>query len=388
MAGQDDGDPPPKVVESLVLGVVNWWSGKFHRNQVLNLVTRHFLPMEVFEANMQLAKASQIEVPGKKNNTPSRSACEAYAIDLVNNLLELDSQKKKPRILIPSDQLGKVPLDAIAVSEERSVSARLESLEQCVKEVTTNMHRLLNSSDRESAVMPQMPVPSAPPAEDVLQPLVCQSYATTAAAVLPLQPVEQRAGGGHLQPPQQNRERSKSPSVKRKHGESEGDEGFRRQGRPRKTAVGASKVKVDGVGDYQPSLQYYIGNTPGKASPEVIKKVLAKCSEPLLTEGQLEIEEIELLTLEDNPRTKCWRIVVPYKHMSLMENPELYPEGWRSRKFFGSRKGKDKNKNQRLDGDVVDEIMREVENEDRKRNGSQSGSHSQTDGSSGVGNNP
>ena len=103
MAGQDDGDPPPKVVESSVLGVVNWWSGKFHRNQVLNLVTRHFLPMEVFEANMQLAKASQIEVPGKKNNTPSRSACEAYAIDLVNNLLELDSQKKKPRILIPSD---------------------------------------------------------------------------------------------------------------------------------------------------------------------------------------------------------------------------------------------------------------------------------------------
>ena len=238
--------------------------------------------------------------------------------------------------------------------------------------------------------MPQMPVPSAPPpAEDVLQPPVCQSYATATAAVPPLQPTGQAsAGGGHLQPPQQNRGRSKSTSVKRKQGESEDEYGFRRQGRPRKTAVGASKVKVDGVGDYQPSLQYYIGNTPGKARPEVIKKVLAKCSEPLLTEGQLDIEEIELLTLEDNPRTKCWRIVVPFKYMTLMENAELYPEGWRSRKFFGSRKGKDKNKKQRLDGDVVDEIMREMENEVRERNGSQSGSHSRTDGSGGVANYP
>jgi hypothetical protein len=88
----------------------------------------------------------------------------------------------------------------------------------------------------------------------------------------------------------------------------------------RKTAQGASKVKVDGVGVYQPSLQYYIGNnTPGKANSEVIKKVLAKCSEPLLTGDILQVEEIELLT-------KCWRVVVLYKYMSLMDNAELYPE--------------------------------------------------------------
>ena len=126
---------------------------------------------------------------------------------------------------------------------------------------------------------------------------------------------------------------------------------------------------MEGVGDYQPSLQYYIGNTPGKASLEVIKKVLVKCSEPLLTDagaGPLEVEDVELLTLEDNPRTKCWRVVVPYKFMSLMENPVLYPEGWRHRRFFGTRKAKDKddknkNKKLRLEGNVVDEIMKEVE---------------------------
>ena len=149
----------------------------------------------------------------------------------------------------------------------------------------------------------------------------------------------------------ENRGRSKSPSVKRKHDEEENN-GFRTQGRPRKTAQGASKVKVDGVGEYQPSLQYYIGNTPAKANSEVIKKVLAKCSEPLLTGDILQVEDIELLTLEDNPRTKCWRVVVPYKYMSMMDNAELYPEGWRHRKFFGSRKAKDQNKKPRMEENI------------------------------------
>ena len=52
--------------------------------------------------------------------------------------------------------------------------------------------------------------------------------------------------------------------------------------------------------------------------------------------------------------------------MTLMENPELYPQGWRHRKFFGSRtiQIQEKNEQPRLDGDLVDEVMREVE-EDR-----------------------
>ena len=50
--------------------------------------------------------------------------------------------------------------------------------------------------------------------------------------------------------------------------------------------------------------------------------------------------------------------------MSLLENPELYPQGWRHRKFFGSRKIQEKNKQPRWEGNVVDEAMRKVE-EDR-----------------------
>ena len=82
-----------------------------------------------------------------------------------------------------------------------------------------------------------------------------------------------------------------------------------------------------------------------------------------MTDDTLQVEEIELLTQVENPRTKCWRIVVPYKYMSVMENPELYPDGWRYRKFFGSRKVHEKNNQPRLEENIVDEVMREAERE-------------------------
>ena len=376
MAKPGDPDPASQVLESLVLGVISWWTGKFHRNQVLDLVTRHFQPMEVFEASSELARVCNLELPGRKNNTATRSACEAYAIELVNTLLELDDKKIKPRIVIPCDQLGKVPLEALADNTERSVSARLESLETCIKEVTCTMNRMLKSSSKQEFYTPllaTMPTPSAPPLEEevvgcpqvVRAPQlgsVPQNSQQTYASVAGVAAKPLHGGGNQLHPPKQARERSKSPSVKRKS-EDEENSGFKKPGRPRKTTSGASKVSVEGVGTYQPSLQYYIGNTPGKANSDVIKKVLDKCSEPLLTADKLEIEEIELLTQEENPRTKCWRVAVPYRFMSLMENPELYPQGWRSRKFFGSRKGRDQGKKPRLDVDLVDQVMKELDGE-------------------------
>ena len=241
-----------------------------------------------------------------------------------------------------------------------------------MKDVTTTMKMMMNSGSRAPDSMPVMPLPSAPPAEDVVtiavtSPVHGQDSAAAAAAAPQLNGQQTQTHGGHLKP-RVNRVRSKSPSQKRKfdEGDNDGDgqgDGYRKQGRPRITAKGASKVQVEGVGDYQPSLQFYIGNTPGRADSDVIKKVLAKCSQPLLEDGPLEVEEIELLTIEDNPRTKCWRVVVPYKYMSVMENPELYPDGWRYRRFFGSRKAREKNKKPRTEENVVDEIMKEVEKE-------------------------
>ena len=144
--------------------------------------------------------------------------------------------------------------------------------------------------------------------------------------------------------------------------------GFKRQGRPRyqnrPATTGASQVVVEDVGDLQPSLQYYIGNTPGKATDDVIKKVLEKCDAPLL-EGkeQLVIESIQCLTKDLEPRTKCWRVVVPHRFKHIMENNLLYPEGWKYREFVGIfRNPKNTAKKLKMAAEnstIVDEIMAE-----------------------------
>ena len=135
-----EGDNPepgghPVALESSLLGVISWWLGRHTREEVLVLISRHFLPDEVREGNLLLAEACNLqEQPGHKTSI-LRSAGEAYAVDLVNNLDMLGKQKNAPRYLIPSDQLGKVPLGALNVRDEVSVGARLESLELSVKRV-------------------------------------------------------------------------------------------------------------------------------------------------------------------------------------------------------------------------------------------------------------
>ena len=98
------------------------------------------------------------------------------------------------------------------------------------------------------------------------------------------------AGQGGLGGRDAHRVRSRSPQVKRgPDGVEVDEEGFRRPGRPRyqkrEATAGASKVVVEDVGELQPSLQYFIGNTPGKANEDVIKKVLERCAAPLLEDS-------------------------------------------------------------------------------------------------------
>ena len=128
---------------------------------------------------------------------------------------------------------------------------------------------------------------------------------------------------------------------------------------------------VEEVGDLNPSLQYYIGNTPGKADETVIRKVLEKCAVPLqqAEDGPLVLEKIQLLTKEQEPRTKCWRVIVPHKFKALMENSMLYPEGWRYREFVGNLRNSNTGpaaKRTRTNGNsVVDQVM--VEEEQKKQ---------------------
>jgi hypothetical protein len=146
--------------------------------------------------------------------------------------------------------------------------------------------------------------------------------------------------------------------------------------RGRKVAIGKSTVAVDDGGEAAP-LEYYVGNTTPRATPDIIKAVLAKSAAKL--EKDLVVLEVTCLTYGlDTPRSKRWKVKVPYKHKELMEQNDLYPEGWTYRKFFAPRTSNQgtggTNKKQRPDDNLVDEIINEhnlQQQNDSEQNASQ-----------------
>ena len=59
MAG-DTSDTGGQGVESSLLGVTSWWLTKHNRVEVMALVTKHFRPEEMFEANKLLASVCKL----------------------------------------------------------------------------------------------------------------------------------------------------------------------------------------------------------------------------------------------------------------------------------------------------------------------------------------
>ena len=105
--------------------------------------------------------------------------------------------------------------------------------------------------------------------------------------------------------------------------------------------------------------------------------MLVKCAKGVDATTQFSVVEVEQLAVHiENPRTKCWKVVVPYKYKEMREKDELYPPGWTHRKFFGPRKSA-QNKSARQD----DQIVTEVINEKAKENESLASDGAQTAGS-------
>ena len=374
-----DGDTPGGAgvpIESALLGVTNWWLGKHSREEVIVLVSRHFRPEEVFQENLLMAQACQLQVPSKHKNSPLRSAGEAYIVDLVNSMSMLASGGQPPRFLVPSDQLGKVPLGALSIRDEVSVSARLVSLEESMKKVCAVLER--GQTSQSAAVISRLeqleectrnlstkvgqaarfPVPtfasvlaggsssvpdiSVTPPEQQGRALPVEQGDPGASVVGGAGALGTGARGGN-----QIRARTRSTSQKRKADDSnaEGsDTGFKFQGRPRnrKVASGSSQVVVEGVGEYIAPAEFYIGNTDSRTNENIIKTVLTRCAAAVEGGEDLTIEKVELLTKEENPRTKCWKVVVPFRYKGIMEKDEVYPTGWKHRTFFGSRNAREK----------------------------------------------
>ena len=109
--------------------------------------------------------------------------------------------------------------------------------------------------------------------------------------------------------------------------------------KPRKTAVGKGNVNLEalGAGAEAGPIEMYISNTSNTTEEDDIKKVLETTAAGIDITANFKVTKAECLTKDANPRTKCWKVTVPFKFKEFMENDELYPSGWRYRKFFAAR---------------------------------------------------
>ena len=74
----------------------------------------------------------------------------------------------------------------------------------------------------------------------------------------------------------------------------------------------------------QPSYQHFVGNTPGNMEKDTMELVFKELAVPVMEEkglqGPLVIEQCNLLTKEENARTRVWRVVVPDKFKDIRQD--------------------------------------------------------------------
>ena len=339
------GNLYPPVVESLLLSVAAWWRLTHNKNIQIDLIGRNFQQDDVTAAMFSLRSyPGYVDLVGhieRRQQGNRRSAIYAQAQDLVELLDKLDDAKKLPRFVLHCEDLNRATsiMGGLGVRDERAVSARLESLEVGMRKVMEAVQQQGAAGRAERSQTSFLAVPKV-----VVTAPAGGAGATLAGTAAPGGPGARRQVQGGRRASQSG-PRDLSPSQKRARTEEqearprEESPWIKVVKKPRKTAVGKSSIDLEAIGVEAEAgpIEMYISNTSNKSDNDAIKKVLETSAANIDISLNFKVTKVELLTKEANPRTKCYKVTVPFKHRELMENEELYPAGWRYRKFYSAR---------------------------------------------------
>ena len=261
---------------------------------------------------------------------------------------KLDDAKKLPRFVLHCEDLNRATfiMGGLGVRDERAVSARLESLEVGMRKVMEAVQQQGAAGRAERSQTSFLAVPKV-----VVTAPAGGAGAGLAGTAAPGGPGARRQVQGGRRTSQSG-PRDLSPSQKRARTEEQ--EARPREDespwvkvvkKPRKTAVGKSSINLEAIGVEAEAgpIEMYISNTSNKSDNDAIKKALETSAANIDISINFKVTKVELLTKEANPRTKCYKVTVPFKHRELMENDELYPAGWRYRKFYAARNMRNQN---------------------------------------------
>ena len=343
----------------------------------------------MFCAHSSLMKTG--ENVGRHKVSNKRTAGQAQAESLYHLVMKLNHDNKLPRFTVSSEDLGRVSsmVNCLTLRDERSVAARMESLELTMRRMQDSMMNFQQKPVRvrnvQGSQVQEFQEVRAPPTAPTI-PLIVVSdpevptFAGVAARAaglpqqVPRRQVQGQAGGSGagqglvLTEQGYVKVRGRSPSLKRgNEWLTAGNQNPKKVKKTvRKTEVGTSSVDFSDLGAAAQAgpIQFYIGNTFGSSEMETIINVLTKSAQNVDKDVKFEVIDVELLTKEQNPRSKCWKVVVPHHCKAIMERPDMFPPGWRHRRFYGSGGGSSRShKKQRVrSSEELEQEVQEFQN--------------------------
>lgn len=361
----------PGVIDSVVIGTVHMHIKKGVASELVDLVVTSFTQEEILNAKSELIDFMGMAPQGGHNDTAERSAVSLYTKELVAIVQELDKDNRMPKVVVSSDQLAQIPLGkkGLSPSEAVPISSRMNDLEDTVKRLCESFDKFKSGN---KAPAQEISFAAIAGRETGTRPKVRQGQSAAANPAVTVSAPGQQGGvhahgpatGGQAQP-DHSRGQGLSPpngsgrdrvgstsSVKRGRDGDVDSDGFKQPYRRknRKVTYGKSQVTMEGA-EAAP-IEIFIGNTNPKATPDIIEKVMKKCAGNLPEKVELTVLEVKCLNnleKDPSPRTRCWKITVPYVHRELMDSDELYPTGWSYRKFFAPRSQQNKAKRHHAD---------------------------------------
>ena len=328
----------------------------------VNLILRHFVAGDVYSTMCELyVSIGAADKPGTHRNTAERSAGELYAAELFDMITNLSASKTLPKIVVSSLALPMVPVSTLKTSDEVSVNSRLETMETGLKKLTDAVTKATAQSFGGARPRQPSPLPAV-----TITPASSQQLGVTGQAG-----PDVVAPGGN-QPPQSTTFADVAGAVprprlgsqggqKRAHAETEQPFIPANQGRRRRPVNhGSSQVVISEVGGQAAPVEFYVGNTTPDATESIVAEVLVRCAKGLEPNTEFQVLKVEQLAKHIvDARTKCWKVVVPFKFKELMDKSEMFPPGWCHRKFFAPRKSPNPAKQPRREDSIVQQVIQD-----------------------------
>ena len=331
------------------------WLEKTNKDDTLRLISETFMWDELWEAAVELnqlcaAKDIDKRIPRNIDQGDQKDRVKVLAIAMVDSLEVMKSKEICPVFIVTTEKLYFVPgVRKDIVRVEPCVTARLENIEKMMETLAKDM--------REVKAAKIAPVPEIQITSDssALVNLPTSNTDGNNSSSVHVKEPNRGVYSGNLATDHKNRERSKSPSVKRKAGDdpqneqSTSDQNLpwnevvsRNQRRARQGQQGTARTKVVPAGGQAAPFNIVVGNTHPDSTKEIIENVLLQISNDMLDDKKvtenLEILEVECLTKprDDGRRvwSKTWRVQVPNKFKDHMMRSDSIPEGWTSRRYF------------------------------------------------------